>query len=80
MSTVEERSTKTQWQVHSRHVLACDGAKSQVRADLGIESEGEDGCKLHPSSVILLSRLTYLFIYFLPSTFWGRGVLTRTSR
>ncbi|KAJ9139161.1 2,4-dichlorophenol 6-monooxygenase [Pleurostoma richardsiae] len=41
-STVEERSTKTQWRITSRHVLACDGAKSQVRKFLGIESEGED--------------------------------------
>ncbi|RMJ18908.1 hypothetical protein CDV36_001412 [Fusarium kuroshium] len=43
ISTLEERSTKTRWQVRSTYVLACDGAKSQVRADLGIESEGEDG-------------------------------------
>ncbi|CAK7221310.1 hypothetical protein SBRCBS47491_004484 [Sporothrix bragantina] len=42
-STVEERSTKARWQITSRHVLACDGARSQVRKDLGIESEGEDG-------------------------------------
>ncbi|KAM5361900.1 hypothetical protein ACJZ2D_012845 [Fusarium nematophilum] len=42
-SVLEERSTKTQWLARSRHVLACDGAKSQVRADLGIGSEGEDG-------------------------------------
>lgn len=44
ISTLIERSTKTQWQVKSSHVLACDGAKSQVRQDLGIESEGDDGC------------------------------------
>ncbi|KAH8733472.1 FAD binding domain-containing protein [Ilyonectria robusta] len=42
-TTVEERATKTRWEITSRHVIACDGAKSQVRKDLGIESEGEDG-------------------------------------
>lgn len=44
-TTVEERATKTRWEITSRHVIACDGAKSQVRKDLGIESEGEDGCE-----------------------------------
>ncbi|KAI8938280.1 hypothetical protein NX059_005938 [Plenodomus lindquistii] len=53
ISTVEERSTKAQWQVRSRHVLACDGAKSQVRKDLGIESEGEDGCKSYPHETMM---------------------------
>ncbi|CAH0033221.1 unnamed protein product [Clonostachys rhizophaga] len=47
ISTVEERSTKAQWQVRSRHVLACDGAKSQVRADLAIESEDETMMTIH---------------------------------
>ncbi|KAF2014634.1 FAD binding domain-containing protein [Aaosphaeria arxii CBS 175.79] len=42
-TTVEERATKEQWQVVSRHVVACDGARSQVRKFLRIESEGEDG-------------------------------------
>lgn len=44
-TTVEERATKTRWEITSRHVIACDGAKSQVRKDLSIESEGEDGCE-----------------------------------
>lgn len=43
---VEERSTKVRWQIKSRHLLACDGARSEVRKDLAIESEGEDGCKV----------------------------------
>ncbi|KAJ3533534.1 hypothetical protein NM208_g7942 [Fusarium decemcellulare] len=43
ISTLEERSTKTRWQVKTTHVLACDGAKSEVRKNLAIESEGEDG-------------------------------------
>ncbi|KAK9437260.1 FAD binding domain-containing protein [Metarhizium brunneum] len=43
VSVVEQRSTGDRWVVRSRHVLACDGAKSQVRKHLGIESEGEDG-------------------------------------
>ncbi|KAL1890759.1 hypothetical protein Sste5346_008084 [Sporothrix stenoceras] len=42
-TTVEERATGVQWTVLSRYVLACDGAKSTVRKDLGIQSEGEDG-------------------------------------
>ncbi|ORY61761.1 FAD binding domain-containing protein [Pseudomassariella vexata] len=41
-STLEECHTKHQYTVRSRHVVGCDGAKSQVRNDLGIESEGED--------------------------------------
>ncbi|KPM41581.1 hypothetical protein AK830_g4957 [Neonectria ditissima] len=41
--TVEERATKTRWNITSRHVIACDGAKSEVRKDLGIECDGEDG-------------------------------------
>ncbi|KAK7433616.1 FAD binding domain-containing protein [Colletotrichum acutatum] len=42
-TVVEERSTKRRWTVTSRHVIGCDGAKSQVRRFLGIETEGEDG-------------------------------------
>lgn len=49
-SIVEERSTKVQWQVKSKHVIACDGARSQVRKFLEIESEGEDGCRLPASN------------------------------
>ncbi|VUC30478.1 unnamed protein product [Clonostachys rosea] len=40
---IEDRSSSTSLQVRSRHVIACDGARSQVRKHLGIESEGEDG-------------------------------------
>ncbi|KAF2664156.1 FAD binding domain-containing protein [Microthyrium microscopicum] len=42
MTTVEERKTGRQYQIQSRHVIACDGARSKVRAFLGIESEGEE--------------------------------------
>ncbi|KAK5686538.1 hypothetical protein LTS10_002658 [Elasticomyces elasticus] len=42
-TTVEERTTKARWDIASRYVLACDGAKSQVRQNLGVETEGEDG-------------------------------------
>ncbi|KAJ4405302.1 hypothetical protein N0V82_010336 [Gnomoniopsis sp. IMI 355080] len=42
VTTVEERGTKTTYKIRSRHVIACDGAKSQVRKSLGIKSEGED--------------------------------------
>ncbi|KXH26613.1 FAD binding domain-containing protein [Colletotrichum simmondsii] len=42
-TVVEERATKRRWTITSRHVIGCDGAKSQVRQFLGIETEGEDG-------------------------------------
>lgn len=42
ISTVEERATGKQYRIHSRHVIACDGAKSQVRKALQVDSEGED--------------------------------------
>ncbi|KAI5922123.1 FAD binding domain-containing protein [Camillea tinctor] len=42
ISLLEDRSSKTQLRIKSKHVVACDGAKSQVRKFLGIESEGED--------------------------------------
>lgn len=44
-SIAEERSTKTRWAIRSRHVVACDGARSEVRKYLGIATEGEDGCR-----------------------------------
>ncbi|KAI6780267.1 FAD binding domain-containing protein [Emericellopsis cladophorae] len=46
-STVEERSTKNRWQVKSRHVVACDGTRSQVRNFLRIESEDETMMTIH---------------------------------
>jgi 2-polyprenyl-6-methoxyphenol hydroxylase-like FAD-dependent oxidoreductase len=42
---VEERATKARYRIRSRHVIGCDGAKSEVRKSLGIECEGEDSCK-----------------------------------
>ncbi|KAJ4387265.1 hypothetical protein N0V93_007854 [Gnomoniopsis smithogilvyi] len=42
ITTVEERGTKATYKIRSRHVIGCDGAKSQVRKSLGIQSEGED--------------------------------------
>lgn len=39
------RDSKEAYKVRSKHVIACDGAKSAVRSFLGIESEGEDSCK-----------------------------------
>ncbi|TQN67022.1 2,4-dichlorophenol 6-monooxygenase [Colletotrichum shisoi] len=43
LTTVEERVTKKRYTLTSRHLVGCDGAKSQVRRCLGIETEGEDG-------------------------------------
>jgi len=45
ITTVEERATQRYFQIKSRHVVACDGARSKVRESLGIECEGEDSCK-----------------------------------
>ncbi|EMR63979.1 putative -dichlorophenol 6-monooxygenase protein [Eutypa lata UCREL1] len=41
-SVVEERATKRMWNVRSKHVIACDGARSKVREHLGIETDGEN--------------------------------------
>lgn len=49
VTTVEERGTTRTYSIRSRHVIACDGAKSQVRKALGIQSEGEDSCMTHLS-------------------------------
>ncbi|KAF9870471.1 2, 4-dichlorophenol 6-monooxygenase [Colletotrichum karsti] len=43
VTTVEERSSKKRWNITSNFVIACDGAKSQVRKSLNIQTEGEDG-------------------------------------
>lgn len=58
-TTVEERATKRRYTVTSRHLVGCDGAKSQVRRCLGIETEGEDGCEFVAISqlVVVVSRL-----------------------
>ncbi|PMD30074.1 3-propionate hydroxylase [Hyaloscypha variabilis F] len=38
---IEDRDTKKTYEVRSRHVIACDGAKSKVRETLKIDSQGE---------------------------------------
>lgn len=43
---VEERATGYQFQIRSRYLIACDGARSKVRSYLKIESDGEDSCML----------------------------------
>ncbi|PHH89955.1 hypothetical protein CDD83_4871 [Cordyceps sp. RAO-2017] len=43
ISHVEDRSTKARWSCRSKHVIACDGARSRVREFLNIECEGDDG-------------------------------------
>ncbi|RAO70423.1 uncharacterized protein BHQ10_006435 [Talaromyces amestolkiae] len=42
ITTIEDRSTKKTYRVKSKHMVACDGAKSAVRSHLGVETEGED--------------------------------------
>lgn len=44
-TTVEERSTGRRYILRSRHLIACDGARSQVRKVLKVASEGEETCK-----------------------------------
>lgn len=44
-TTVEERSTGRRYILRSRHLIACDGARSQVRKLLNVASEGEETCK-----------------------------------
>ncbi|KAK0111364.1 hypothetical protein ONS95_001726 [Cadophora gregata] len=41
ITVVEDRSNRTMYEICSRHVVACDGAKSKVRETLGIGCEGE---------------------------------------
>ncbi|KAL0936770.1 2,4-dichlorophenol 6-monooxygenase [Colletotrichum truncatum] len=43
VTLVEERATRQRWTILSNYVIGCDGAKSEVRKSLGIETEGEDG-------------------------------------
>lgn len=45
MTTVEERATGHLFQIRSRYLIACDGARSKVRSSLGIKSDGEDSCQ-----------------------------------
>lgn len=40
MTTVEDRDTKREYQICSKQVVGCDGAKSRVRSSLGITCEG----------------------------------------
>lgn len=55
-------------QISCRYVVACDGAKSAVRTSLGIDCEGEDGCKsslpfpytIVVARALLLNRLALL--------------------
>ncbi|CAI7595600.1 unnamed protein product [Penicillium pancosmium] len=42
ITTVEDRAAQKEYRIKSRHVIACDGAKSAVRKHLGITSEGEE--------------------------------------
>ncbi|KAJ5570413.1 uncharacterized protein N7459_009843 [Penicillium hispanicum] len=44
ITTVEDRVSQRQYTIKSRHVVACDGAKSAVRRHLGVACEGEDTC------------------------------------
>ncbi|KAJ5683239.1 hypothetical protein N7462_006404 [Penicillium macrosclerotiorum] len=45
ITSIEDRAAKHEYKLKSRHVVACDGAKSAVRKYLGVESEGEETCE-----------------------------------
>jgi 2-polyprenyl-6-methoxyphenol hydroxylase-like FAD-dependent oxidoreductase len=42
---IEDRGAKKTYELESRHVIACDGARSRVRETLKIRSDGESTCK-----------------------------------
>ncbi|KUL86909.1 hypothetical protein ZTR_05351 [Talaromyces verruculosus] len=42
ITTIEDRGTKKTYRVKSKHMVACDGAKSAVRNYLRVQTEGED--------------------------------------
>lgn len=46
VATIEDRASGKEYKIKSRHLVACDGAKSAVRKSLGITSEGEETCKI----------------------------------
>lgn len=45
-TTVEDQSSGKNFLVRSRHVIACDGARSRVRQSLGIKCEGADSYEM----------------------------------
>ncbi|KAJ5665650.1 uncharacterized protein N7477_008098 [Penicillium maclennaniae] len=45
VTTVEDRGAQREYKIRSRHVVACDGAKSAVRKFLGVTCEGEEPCE-----------------------------------
>jgi 2-polyprenyl-6-methoxyphenol hydroxylase-like FAD-dependent oxidoreductase len=45
MTVIEDRGAKKTYELESRHVIACDGARSRVRETLKIKSDGESTCK-----------------------------------
>lgn len=51
---IEDRGAKKTYELDSRHVIACDGARSRVRETLKIRSDGESTCKI----IISASSLT----------------------
>lgn len=52
-STVEDRTSGSCYTVRSRFVIGCDGARSKVRNNLGIDMEGEDTCESLPKLWLL---------------------------
>jgi 2-polyprenyl-6-methoxyphenol hydroxylase-like FAD-dependent oxidoreductase len=53
-TTVEDRQLGKHYLIKSKYVIGCDGARSKVRKCLGIESEGEDSCKIERENVLRL--------------------------
>ncbi|KAJ5304682.1 Branched-chain-amino-acid aminotransferase [Penicillium atrosanguineum] len=45
VTTIKDRGAQKEYKIRSRHVVACDGAKSVVRKFLGVTCEGEETCE-----------------------------------
>ena len=41
VTTIEDRVAKREYQIRSKQVIGCDGAKSRVRESLGVTCEGD---------------------------------------
>lgn len=55
LTTVEDRGARKEYKIRSRHVVACDGAKSAVRKFLGVTSEGEETCECCELGVVTIN-------------------------
>lgn len=57
ITTIEDRAIQKEYRIRSRHVIACDGAKSAVRKHLSITSEGEEASQFTMNSQMHASQM-----------------------